>query len=113
MPVSRQLAAILFADIVGYTAMMQDDESRAIACQKKLRKKLAQVLLTHQGKLIEFRGDGALCRFSSTINGVKAAIALQLCMISRPQVPLRIGMHTGDVVIEENRGQKTTGNWGY
>ena len=99
---SRQLAAIMFADIVGYTAMMQEDESLAMNWRQKLKKKLEEEVAAHGGRILEFRGDGAMCSFISTIEGVRAAVALQLYMRSEPIVPLRIGMHTGDVIFEEN-----------
>ena len=99
MTSSRQLAAILFADVVGYTGMMQDDEGQALMLLQKLRTKLEEVVERHQGKILEFRGDGALCRFSSTLECVRAAMALQLDMQSDPVVPLRIGLHTGDVIL--------------
>jgi adenylate cyclase len=102
MPSIRQLAAIMFADIVGYTAMMQEDEALAMNWRQKLKKKLEEEVAAHQGKILEFRGDGAMCSFISTIEGVRAAVALQLYMQSDPVVPLRIGMHTGDVIFDEN-----------
>ena len=102
MPPTRQLAAIMFADIVGYTAMMQEDEALAMKWRQKLKKKLEEEVVAHQGKILEFRGDGAMCSFVSTIEGVRAAVALQLNMQSEPVIPLRIGMHTGDVIFEEN-----------
>jgi TolB-like protein/class 3 adenylate cyclase/Tfp pilus assembly protein PilF len=102
MSSTRQLAAIMFADIVGYTAMMQEDEALAMNWRQKLKKKLEEEVVAHQGKILEFRGDGAMCSFVSTIEGVRAAVALQLNMQSEPVVPLRIGMHTGDVIFDEN-----------
>jgi adenylate cyclase len=102
MPPTRQLAAIMFADIVGYTAMMQEDEVLALSWRQKLKRKLEDEITAHQGRILEFRGDGAMCSFISTIEGVRAAVALQLYMRSEPSVPLRIGMHTGDVIFEEN-----------
>jgi len=102
MPQSRQLVAIMFTDIVGYTAMMQEDETLALTCRNKLKKKLEEEITTHNGRILAFRGDGAMCSFSSTIEGVRAAMALQLTMQTDPEVPLRIGMHTGDVIFEEN-----------
>lgn len=102
MSQSRQLAAIMFADIVGYTAMMQEDEALAMNWRQKLKKKLEEEVAAHQGKILEFRGDGAMCSFISTIEGVRAAVALQVYMQSEPTVPLRIGMHTGDVIFDEN-----------
>ena len=102
MPASRQLAAIMFTDIAGYTAMMEEDEMAAMNCRQKLKQKLEEVIAAHQGTIIEFRGDGSVCSFTSTIQGVKAALALQLDMQTSPVVPLRIGMHTDDVIFEGN-----------
>jgi len=99
---SRQLNAIMFADIAGYTAMMQEDEAFAMQLRNKLQKTLEGEVATHYGRILEFRGDGALCSFTSSIEAVRAALALQLDMQAEPYVPLRIGMHTGDVVIEGN-----------
>ena len=102
MSSSRQLTAIMFADIAGYTAMMQEDEALAMQLRHKLQKKLEEEVTIHHGRILEFRGDGALCSFTSTIEAVRAALALQLDMQTNPFVPLRIGMHTGDVVVEGN-----------
>src|SRR4030095_11637425 len=102
MSSSRQLSAIMFVDIAGYTSMMQDDEAFALRLRHKLLKKLEEEVGTHNGRILDFRGDGALCSFTSTIEAVKAALALQLDMQTDPVVPLRIGMHTGDVVLEGN-----------
>jgi adenylate cyclase len=100
MSKSRQLAAIMFADIAGYTATMQEDEVIALQLRQKLKLKLDQQIIKHNGRLLEFKGDGVLCSFNSTIEGVRAALELQLEMQKHPVVPLRIGMHTGDVVFE-------------
>ncbi|MBC7874698.1 MAG: tetratricopeptide repeat protein [Ferruginibacter sp.] len=97
----HQLAAIMFADISGYTAIMQDDEAMALQIRNKFRVKLEEEMAGHNGRILEFRGDGALCIFSSAIEGVRAALALQLDMQTAPQVPLRIGIHTGDVIVDE------------
>ncbi|MEO6221464.1 MAG: FlgO family outer membrane protein [Ginsengibacter sp.] len=102
MPQSHQLAVIMFADISGYTAMMQEDEALALELRSRFKKKLEEEVAIHQGRILEFRGDGAMCCFSSTNDAVRAAIALQLDMQSSPVVPLRIGMHSGDVVLEGN-----------
>jgi adenylate cyclase len=102
MASSRQLAAIMFADIAGYTAMMQVDEAQALQLREKLQRKLEEQVSVHNGRIIEFRGDGALVFFTSTIEAVQSALAIQLAMQSSPVVPLRIGLHTGDVVLEGN-----------
>ncbi len=102
MSLSRQLAAIMFTDIAGYTAMMQEDETLALQLRNKLRVNLEEQVSLEHGRILEFRGDGALCYFTCTIEAVRSAIALQLEMQSVPIVPLRIGMHTGDVILEGN-----------
>jgi len=96
----RQLAAIMFTDIVGYTATMQDDEARGLQQLGKLRKEIEKQALAHHGRILEFRGDGVLCSFLSTQECVRAALAVQLEMQKSPAVPLRIAIHTGDVIIE-------------
>ncbi|MBK5270547.1 MAG: hypothetical protein JJE22_05995 [Bacteroidia bacterium] len=102
MPQSRQLAAIMFADIMGYTAMMQEDETYAMQLRHKFKSNLESEVSAHFGSILEFRGDGAMCSFSSTIEAVKASLNIQISMQSYPVVPLRIGLHTGDVIFEEN-----------
>ena len=102
MAFSRQLIAIMFADIVGYTALMENDESLAMDFRERLKNKLEKVVSEHGGRLLEFHGDGALCSFTSTLESVKAATKLQLAMQAPPLVPLRIGIHTGDVLVDDN-----------
>lgn len=101
MSQSRQLAAIMFADIMGYTAMMQDDESLATQLKDKFKNKLEAELLLHGGRLIKFSGDGALCSFSSAFEAVKAAVNVQFHLQEKPGVPVRIGIHQADVVFDE------------
>src|SRR5678815_875413 len=81
---------------------MQEDETFAMQLRNKLKKRLEKEITTHNGRILEFRGDGALCSFMSTIEGVRAALALQLDMQTIPIVPLRIGIHTGDVMMEDD-----------
>ncbi len=102
MSSTRQLAAIMFADIAGYTALMQEDESLALRFRQKFQSKLEEVTAPHGGRILEFRGDGALCCFTSTLECIRAALALQLEMQTSPHIPLRIGIHTGDVLAEGN-----------
>ena len=97
---NRQLAAIMFADIAGYTAMMEADEAAALRMLDKFRRKLEVETALHGGRILEFRGDGALCSFHSTLESVRSALSLQLAMQHAPSVPLRIAIHSGDVIIE-------------
>lgn len=99
MSPTRQLAAIMFTDIVGYTGLMQEDEVFALRLLDKKKKKLEEEIQRHKGRILEFRGDGALCSFNSTLECVRAAIALQTEMLTSPVVPMRIGIHTGDVMM--------------
>src|SRR6187200_3770579 len=101
MAFSRQLAAIMFADIVGYTTLNENYESLAMSSRERLKNKLEEVLNDHGGRLLAFHGDGALCSFTSTLESVKAATSLQLEMQHPPLVPLRIGIHTGDVLVDD------------
>lgn len=98
---SRQLAAIMFADIIGFTALMQKDEALALGLRQKLKSKLEKELLKHGGKIVKFSGDGALCSFDSALESILVAIAVQLKMLQEPIVPLRIGIHQADVVFED------------
>lgn len=98
----RQLAAIMFVDILGYTALMEEDEVKALQLRHKLQKKLEAEVNVHFGKILDFRGDGAMCTFSSSIEGIRAALALQIEMQLPPVVPLRIGFHVGDIVAQGN-----------
>jgi adenylate cyclase len=102
MPLHRQLAAIIFTDIEGYTAIMQQDEEKALT----LRNRYYDVVQTsHQqfhGTIIHYYGDGTLSMFQSAIEAVECALEMQLAFRQSPDVPVRVGMHIGDVVIEEN-----------
>ncbi len=97
---TRQLAAIMFADMTGYTAMMQDDEKKAKTLRDRQRQTLESLIPGHQGKIIQYFGDGTLSIFDSAINAVKSAIAIQLELQKEPKVSLRIGIHSGDVVYD-------------
>lgn len=101
MPQTRQLAAIMFVDIAGFTALMGKDEALAMQLRDKLKDKLTEQINLHRGRIIKFSGDGALLSFDSASESVRAAIAVQLNMLEEPIVPLRIGIHQADVVFEE------------
>jgi len=96
----RQLAAIMFADMTGYTAMMQEDEQNAKTLRDRQRYILENLIPAHNGKIIQYFGDGTLSIFDSAINAVQAAIEIQNELQKDPKVLLRIGIHTGDVVYD-------------
>ncbi len=102
MPQSHQLAAIMFTDIVGYTAIMQRDEVRALKLLNQFRKVLEKFTPAHQGKIIQYFGDGSVLSFDSSIDCVRCAMALQKEYKNNLKIPVRIGMHVGDVIFHNN-----------
>ncbi len=99
----RSLAAIMFADMVGYTKLMQQDESKAKVLRDRQRNVVDKSITIHNGKVMQYYGDGTLSMFSSAIKAVEAAQEIQEELQKDPQVPLRIGIHIGDVV-HDNEG---------
>src|SRR5690242_16261721 len=97
----RQLAAILFADMTGYTALMQENEQLARLKRQRLKEVLENTITQFNGKILQYYGDGSLSIFNSAIDSVHAAIQIQQHLQQNPKVELRIGIHTGDVTIEE------------
>src|SRR6186997_1329673 len=97
----RQLAAILFADMTGYTALMQDNEHLARQKRRRFKEVLEAAVTNHDGKVLQNYGDGSLSIFNSAINSVNCAVSIQQQLQLEPKVELRIGIHTGDVVIED------------
>lgn len=99
----HQLAAILFTDIVGYTALMQQNENKAMELIRHYNEVLETCVKNHNGSIANNYGDGSLCIFPSANNAIHAAIAIQLGLQQEPVVPLRIGLHIGEVFFEEGR----------
>ncbi|MFY0601566.1 MAG: tetratricopeptide repeat protein [Cyclobacteriaceae bacterium] len=97
----RKLAAIMFADIVGYTAMMQENEILTKKIRDAHRKTLTESVEAHGGTILQFYGDGSLSIFDSAVEAAGCAVKIQLESQNDPKVPLRIGIHTGDVVVDE------------
>lgn len=94
----RQLTAIMFTDMVGYTAIMQVDERRAREQRQRQWSVLQEEIDNHGGRLLQAYGDGTLSVFQSAIAAVRCAVAIQRALGADPRVPLRIGVHTGDIV---------------
>ncbi|HLY68769.1 MAG TPA: adenylate/guanylate cyclase domain-containing protein [Puia sp.] len=100
MSQSRQLAAIMFTDIVGYTALMGNDEKKAFELLRKNREIQKPIIEEFAGQWIKELGDGVLASFSSVSNAVYAAIKIQETCQQFNSFELRIGIHQGDVVFE-------------
>ncbi|MEJ7586307.1 MAG: adenylate/guanylate cyclase domain-containing protein [Ferruginibacter sp.] len=97
----RQLAAILFADMTGYTALMQENEQLGRLKRRRLNEVLESMVVQFNGKILQNFGDGSLSIFNSAIDGVNCAVGVQLQLLDEPKVELRMGIHTGDVIVED------------
>jgi TolB-like protein/Tfp pilus assembly protein PilF len=98
----RQLAAIMFTDMVGYTAMMQVDEQKAKQNRDRHRQVLKDKTQAHHGLILQYYGDGTLSVFGSAIEAVLCAVEIQTELQKDPQIPLRIGLNIGDVVYDDD-----------
>jgi TolB-like protein/class 3 adenylate cyclase len=104
----RRLAAILAADVVGYSRKMQADEAGTLAALKSRRAEILQPLVSkHHGRIIKVMGDGVLVEFASAVGAVSCAVALQEAMAvanegaeESRRVVLRMGINLGDVMVE-------------
>ena len=101
MPTERKLAAIMFTDIVGYTALMSLDEQKALELLKTNRELLKPLIKEFRGEWLKEMGDGSLSSFSSAIDAVGCAIALQDILRRNEELKIRIGIHLGDIVFEQ------------
>lgn len=98
---NRRLSAIMFTDIVGYTTMIGTDENLAIATVTHHKKVIEQFVSSFQGELIHFYGDGSLSIFDSATFAVNCAMAIQNEFKTNIPVPLRIGIHIGEILKKE------------
>jgi TolB-like protein/class 3 adenylate cyclase/Tfp pilus assembly protein PilF len=105
---ARKLAAILVADVVGYSRLAGADEDRTLARLRGLRSDLIDpAIATHHGRVVKRTGDGSIIEFRSVVNAVRCAIEVQAGMVERNmgvaperRVEFRVGIHLGDVVEE-------------
>ncbi|MCB0777329.1 MAG: hypothetical protein KDB99_13535 [Chitinophagaceae bacterium] len=102
MPQTRQLAAIMFADIVGYTAMMQHDEKKAFEKLQHFKDTLESIVPGFAGKIVQYYGDGSLMVFTNATDAVNCGKSLQENFRKEPGVPVRIGIHMGDILVDDN-----------
>jgi adenylate cyclase len=106
--VQRRLAAILAADVVGYSRLMEQDEAGTLAALKARRREILQPLVAeHRGRIVKVMGDGVLVEFASAVNAVVCAVELQKRMTAANDgvagdrhILLRVGINLGDVVVE-------------
>ncbi len=98
----RKLAAIMFTDMVGYTALMQEDEALARVKRMRHRAVIESLHNQFQGEILQYYGDGTLSIFKSVICAVECAIEIQRKLSEPPEVALRIGIHLGEIVQEED-----------
>lgn len=98
---NKETAAVLFADIVGYTASMQSNEEQALALLQQFKIKLETRVAANHGEIIHFYGDGCLCVFAQGLDAVACAKNLQADFQTIPKIPVRIGIHAGEVVFRE------------
>ncbi len=106
--VKRKLAAILAADVVGYSRLMGEDEMGTLERLKSLRRKLVQPkIMERGGRIVKLMGDGLLAEFPSVVEAVQCAVDIQQSMIRREadlpderRIRLRIGVNLGDIIVE-------------
>jgi adenylate cyclase len=107
---TRKLAAILVADIVGYSRLASADEDRILARLRTLRSDLIDpTIAVHHGRIVKRTGDGSIIEFRSVVDAVSCAIEVQRAMVERnaevaadKRIEFRIGIHLGDVVEESD-----------
>ena len=108
--VERRLAAILAADVAGYSRLMGRDEEGTLAQLKSFRKALVDPTITiHHGRIVKTTGDGMLVEFASAVDAARCAVEIQRGMarqntdVSQDQrIEFRIGIHLGDIIIDDN-----------
>jgi adenylate cyclase len=105
----RRLAAIVCADVAGYSRMMGADEAGTHAAFKAHRSAIYPIVLNHGGRIVKNTGDGFLVEFPSVVGAIESAIAMQMLMAERNnQLPgdrvmqFRMGVHMGDVMADED-----------
>ncbi|MFL6813254.1 MAG: adenylate/guanylate cyclase domain-containing protein [Bradyrhizobium sp.] len=108
--VERRLAAVLAADVAGYSRLMGLDEERTVAQLKSFRKTLVDpAVAAHRGRIVKSTGDGVLVEFGSAVDAARCAIKIQREMAGQNasippefRIELRIGIHVGDIIIDDD-----------
>src|ERR1700681_2796483 len=108
--VDRRLAAVLAADVAGYSRLMGLNEERTLANLKAFRKTLVDPsIAAHRGRIVKTTGDGMLAEFASAVDAARCAVEVQRSMAAQnadvPQdlrIEFRFGIHVGDIIIDDN-----------
>jgi adenylate cyclase len=106
--INRKLAAILAADVVGYSRLMASDEAGTLAALKRHRQMVFEpAVAAHHGRIVKLIGDGTIVEFASVVDAVNCALSVQRSgdslwdeSLHQPKIVLRIGINLGDVIIE-------------
>src|SRR3954470_11702322 len=98
----RRLVAVMFTDMAGYTALMQADEQRAVEKRDRYVRALERHHAANGGTIVQRLGDGSMSMFPSSLAAVQAAVAMQQ-ELGAEDVPVRIGVHVGEVIVEPER----------
>src|SRR5881396_1405240 len=107
--VERRLAAILAADVAGYSRLMGKDEEGTLAALKAIRRELVDPKIAeHRGRIVKTTGDGLLVEFHSVVDAVRCAVEVQRAMADRnagvpveERIEFRCGIHQGDIIVED------------
>ncbi len=99
---TRQLAAIMFTDIVGYTALMGEDSNKALELVHQSKEMQKPLVEKHNGKWLKEMGDGVMAQFRTALDGVNCALEIQRASRADFEGDLRKGIHLGDITIEDN-----------
>jgi len=108
--VERRLAAVVAADVAGYSRLMGNDEERTLAALKSTRATLVDpVIANHRGRIVKTSGDGLLVEFASAVDAARCAVEVQRGMAAQNatvprdlRIEFRIGIHVGDIIIDDN-----------
>jgi adenylate cyclase len=99
------LAAVLAADVAGYSRLMGADEVGTLSALKDIRREVIDpTLAEHKGRIVKSTGDGMLVEFASAVDAVSCAMTVQSKMVERgdaaPRISFRIGINVGDIIVE-------------
>src|SRR5260370_20719495 len=108
--IERRLAAILAADVAGYSRLMGADEEGTLAALQTLRKSLFDPkIFEYRGRIVKTTGDGALVEFASAVDAVRCAVDVQRTILAHNMelpadkwIQLRIGINVGDIIVQDD-----------